>query len=299
LKHIVSVSLGSSRRDKSVTQEFLGEKFLIERIGVNGDTKAYTKKMIELDGQVDVFGLGGADFYVYAGDKQYTFKGIAKMVEPVKRTPIVDGSGLKNTLERETVQYLANEWLIDFAHSKTLLVSGVDRFGMAEALAETGGSVVYGDILFGLGLNIPLKSFAALKRAAGIVLPILVKLPLDWFYPTGEKQNVITPKWQSYYQWADIIAGDFLLIKRYMPEQLEGKIILTNTTTDDDAKELAKRGVKQLITTTPEFSGRSFGTNVMEAVLVALSGKAPKDLTPSDYLDLLKQLNWKPRIQNL
>ena len=84
-----------------------------------------------------------------------------------------------------------------------------------------------------------------------------------------------------------------------MPDDLKGKTILTNTITADDVSELKKRGVKLLITTTPELDGRSFGTNVMEGVLVALSGRKPSELTPGDYLKLLAQLNWQPRVEVL
>ena len=59
--------------------------------------------------------------------------------------------------------------------------------------------------------------------------------------------------------------------------------MLTNTLTARDAAELHDRGVAQLVTTTPDFEGRSFGTNVLEAALVALSGKAWADLSPADY----------------
>jgi hypothetical protein len=299
LKHIVSISLGSSRRNKSVKQEILGEEFQIERIGVDGDARAYTKKMIEFDGHIDVFGLGGADLYIYAGNKKYAFKDILKMVEPVKRTPIVDGSGLKNTLERETVNYLQQNGIVDFKNLNTVMVCGVDRFGMSEAIATLGGNIIFGDVIFGLGIDAPIRSFSSLHKAADIILPVLVNLPFQWFYPTGEKQNIIEPKWGKYYQWGDVIAGDFLLIRRYMPDNLKGKIILTNTTTAEDVEELKKRGVKMLITTTPEYQGRSFGTNVMEAVLVALSGKQPSEIDSKDYLNLLKQLSWKPRILEL
>ncbi|MDR3710732.1 MAG: hypothetical protein P4L33_20730 [Capsulimonadaceae bacterium] len=299
MKHIVSVSLGSSLRNKSVTETIFGEEFLIERFGVDGDMDAYRKKLIELDGRVDVFGLGGTDLYVYAGERRYTFKDIRKMVEPVRQTPIVDGSGLKNTLERETIVYLQNNGLVDFRSLKTLLVSGVDRFGMAEALAEQGGPVIYGDLMFAMGVDCPVKSIGALKSLAYVIMPIIVNLPFTWFYPTGDKQNSIEPKWQKYYKWADVIAGDFLLIRKYMPDDLTGKIILTNTTTAEDRVELRKRGVKSLITTTPEFDGRTFGTNVMEAVLVASSGKQPHELTPQDYLDRLRELGWQPGVKSL
>ncbi|HHY16813.1 MAG TPA: quinate 5-dehydrogenase, partial [Firmicutes bacterium] len=36
MKHVVSVSIGSSRRNKRTEQEFLGEKVVIERIGTDG-----------------------------------------------------------------------------------------------------------------------------------------------------------------------------------------------------------------------------------------------------------------------
>lgn len=298
MKHIVSVSLGSSRRDKTVTETILGEEFQIQRIGVNGDMDAYRKKLIELDGHADVFGLGGTDLYIYAGNKRYTFKDIRKMIEPARRTPVVDGSGLKNTLERETIHYLQNNGIVDFKNLKTLLVSGVDRFGMAEALNEQGGKVIYGDLMFAIGVDYPLRSLRSLAAFASVILPIIVNLPFTWFYPTGDKQNTIEPKWGKYYKWADVVAGDFLLIRRHMPDDLTGKIVLTNTTTADDKKELQKRGLKMLITTTPELEGRSFGTNVMEAVLVAVSGKKPSDLTPEDYMTRLRDLGWKPGIQS-
>ena len=82
-----------------------------------------------------------------------------------------------------------------------------------------------------------------------------------------------------------------------MPERLDGKIVLTNTTTEENQKELKERGVRLLITTTPVFDGRSFGTNVMEAMLVALNGG--KEMQPEEYLALLKKLDWKPNVLTL
>ena len=37
MKHILGISLGSARRDKSVQKEILGEQFLIERRGTEED----------------------------------------------------------------------------------------------------------------------------------------------------------------------------------------------------------------------------------------------------------------------
>jgi hypothetical protein len=168
---------------------------------------------------------------------------------------------------------------------------------MAEALIEQGGKLCFGDLMFGLGLPLAIHSPGTFKIVARTLLPIVVRMPLEQLYPTGEKQNSIEPRWRKWYAWADILAGDFLYIRRHMPESLVGKTILTNTTTEADLEELRKRGVKQLITTTPNFDGRSFGTNVMEAVLTALHGG--RSLTEAEYLETLEKLDWSPTVTTL
>ena len=81
-----------------------------------------------------------------------------------------------------------------------------------------------------------------------------------------------------------------------MPQELPGKVIITNTVTKDDLELLRERGVKILVTTTPEMQGRSFGTNVLEGVLITLLGKRADKVTPEDYSGLLDELQLKPRI---
>ncbi len=298
-KHVVSVSLGTSKRDKRAEVEFLGIPFLVERRGTDGSTTRYRELVSELDGKVDCFGVGGMDVYLYAGDRRYAFREPLLMMQTAKKTPWVDGSGLKHTLERETVAYLQDNGIVDFSTKSVLLVSAVDRFGMGEALAQRAKSVVYGDILFGIGLPVPIRSWSTVRWLGRVTLPIITKLPFQWFYPTGEKQEVNTPKFAKYFHQADVIAGDWHFIRRYMPERMDGKIVLTNSSRAAEVELLRSRGVKTLITTTPEIAGEAFATNVMEAVLVTLLGRRPDELTPQEYLGTLRQLGWKPGIKEL
>lgn len=298
MKRVVSISLGSSKRDHRVEAEFLGEKFSIERLGTDGDMEKAKAMIAELDGKVDAFGLGGTDLYIYAGNKRYTIREAAQIAKAAKITPIVDGSGLKNTLERNVIAYLKSELGMDFENTKVLLVCGMDRFGLAQALVESGARLTCGDLIFVLGLPIPLHSLKTLDLIARVAAPIICQLPFKYLYPTGKEQETINPRFGRYYEEAQIIAGDFHYIKKYMPERLEGKTIITNTVTSKDLELLRAKGVKRLITTTPELNGRSFGTNVMEAVLVALAGKRAEEMTPQDYSDLLNKIGFKPRIEN-
>jgi hypothetical protein len=296
MKHVVSVSLGSSQRDKTFETEILGLPFRIERVGVDGSLEKYAAKLEELDGKVDAIGIGGMDVYIHAGGKRYVLRDPAKLVSRLKQTPWVDGSGLKHTLERETVRRLQTSGVVNWSGTKVLMVSAVDRFGMAEALHEAGADLCVGDVMFILGLPVPLRTWRGFQRVALTVIPYVVKAPFKWLYPTGKKQESVRPKWPYWYRWAEVIAGDFLLIRRHMPDDLAGKIILTNTTTEADHAELKKRGVSKLITTTPVFDGRSFGTNVLEAVLIAAAERKPEDLTEADYLEMLKRLGWEPGV---
>lgn len=299
MKHVVSVSLGSSKRNHAVEASFLGETFKIERIGTDGDMDRAISLIKELDGKVDAFGMGGISLYIYAGDRKYVLRDARKLVEAAQKTPMVDGGGIKNVLERQCIEKVAERGIVDFKGKKVLMVCAVDRPGMAKGFVDQGCDMVYGDLIYSLGIPIRIRSLKTLEKLAYALAPILVNMPFDSLYPTGEKQEVIIPKFSKYYYEADIIAGDFLYIRRYLPDRLDGKIIVTNTTTAEDVELLKERGVKLLITTTPEMQGRSFGTNVIEAILVCLIGKPQKEITDEDYGRLLQQINFEPGVIHL
>jgi len=309
--HIVSVSLGSSHRDKTIETEFLGRRFLIQRLGTDGDMKRAGEMIAELDGHAAAIGLGGIDLYLTAGRRRWTIRDAARLAARAQTTPVVDGSGLKNTLERETVRYLDRAGLLQPADGsgrrpRVLVVSAVDRFGLAEAVVTAGAETCFGDLIFALQIPIAVRRLGTIRLIARLLLPVLSRLPFRMLYPTGEKQHETHSRGSSWFRWADIIAGDFHYIGCNLPapgpdnaDLLAGKMVITNTTTEEDVARLRALGLATLVTTTPRMQGRSPGTNVMEGVLVALSGKRPEALTEQDYLDLLEQLQWKPEVERL
>jgi len=299
MKRVVSVSLGTSKRDKHEEVTILGESFLIERIGMDGDLEAFGNKFAELDGKVDALGVGGADIYLVVGEKKYAVKQILALASRAKTTPIVDGSGLKHTLERTAIARLQRDGIIDFTKSKVLLVSAVDRFGMAQGLVDQKASIVFGDFLFGLGLPMPIRKYSNVKLLGNLLLPVITNLPFKWFYPTGEKQEKRTPKFPKYFLEADVICGDWHYIHKFMPDQLKGKTIITQTLRKADLEFLTKAGVWRAITTTPVVNGEPFATTVMEGVIVALLQKRPDQINESEYLEMLSRLDWKPTVIEL
>lgn len=295
---VVSISLGSSERNATAELELAGKKFIVERIGTDGNLRKAKELLQSMDGEAAAFGLGGTDLYVYAGNNRYTFKESADLIADVHKTPVLDGSGLKNSLERKVINELVKSGLVPLKGTKVLLVCGVDRFGMAEALLENGAELTLGDLIFSLNINKPLHSLKALGFWAKILAPFITRLPVSWFYPMGEDQEKRVVRHPEYFKENEIIAGDFHYIKKFMPEQLPGKIIITNTVTTADREMLRKAGVKLLITTTPSLNGRSFGTNVMEALLVALNNSKAA-LSAEKYLELLERYHIEASVESL
>ncbi len=300
MKRAVSISIGSSKRDKAVEISLLGEKVSIERIGTDGDMEAAALKYKELDGVVDAFGVGGADLGLMVDNKWYPLYSVRPMIRYVKKTPIVDGVGLKNTLENKSASLLASK-IGDYINQKgktVFVVSGADRWGMTSSFLDAGYKCTFGDLMFGLSIPVALRTGKQLKTLASLLMPLAGRLPFSWVYPTGEKQEVRVPKYQKFYQEATVVAGDCHYIKRHMPDDMQGKVIVTNTTTPEDVALFKQCGIKYLVTTTPVLDGRSFGTNMMEAALIAVSGKG-RVLTHDEYNEMLTKLNFEPQLQQL
>ncbi len=298
MKRAISISLGSSKRNKSVEIELLGESIQIERIGTDGDMEKAAQLFKEMDGKVEAFGLGGTDLGVSVAGKHYPLHSVKPMFRFIEKTPLVDGAGLKHTLEKGVLKYFMEKHPNHIKEKNSFVTSALDRWGLAKSFLDEGFKTRFGDLMFALGIPIPVKSEAGIKILAALIMPIAGRLPFEWIYPTGEKQDVREPKYEKHYHWAAVIAGDCHYVKRHIPDDMEGKVIITNTTTPEDLELFRSVGIKYLVTSTPVLDGRSFGTNMMEAALVAIAGKG-RALNQDELTVLLIKLDFNPHIQEL
>lgn len=295
MKRAVSVSLGSSVRDKQVVVNFGGQPLSVERIGTDGDMERARHLFTELDGKVDALGVGGVDLYIRLGRREYPLHAALKLVAGVRQTPVVDGRGLKHTLERRVFQ-LAAPALGETPHFRRAFVPvAVDRLGLAHAVSEVAEEVVFGDLMVALGIPIPIRGLRRYYRVARVMLPFVSHFPMSLlFYGSGGAES--EPKYTRYWQESDLLAGDFLFMRKYLPEDLAGKTLITNTTTAENVEFLRARGVRLMITTTPRYEGRSFGTNMLEAALTAYAGKG-RPLTDDELNGLIDELDLRPSVE--
>lgn len=236
MKKILSISVGSSSRDHTTRHVFLGQECELSRQGTDGDFEKAVQRYADMDGKVDAFGVGGVEFFLRVGRKRYYFRDVRRIRRAVKVTKIGDGNGVKGLLERRAFQALEKH--LNEKENKTLkgmpalLTTAVDRYGMGEAMVDAGLDMTYGDLMFALGIPLAVRKLSTVRLMAAVLLPVITNLPYAWFYALGSEQDKPPqPKWGKYYQQAQVLGGDFIQIRQYMPDDLTGKIIVTNTTT--------------------------------------------------------------------
>jgi hypothetical protein len=298
MKRVISISLGSSSRDKTVQFKLGDQSINVERIGCDGDEQKARALFAELDGNVDAFGVGGVELYIRVLDKNYPLRSGINLVKEVKQTPCTDGRGIKMAIESNIFQYAEPYFQQPISPRKAMMPLAADRYGMAASLDRAGFDLVFCDLIFGLGLPLPVKGLARLRFLASIIIPVAGLMPISMMYPTGQDQDEVVPKYEKWFNYGPVIAGDFQYIRRNMPDDLSGKIIITNTTTANDVDMLQTRGVSYLVTSTPRIDGRSFGTNVLEAALIAYAGQG-RELTDAELSALIDELKLQPNVQKL
>ena len=148
MKRVVSVSLGSPRRNQDLELEVSGSRLMVQRVGAGGNLEYMAQILKDLDGKVDALGLGGINLTLRAGRRRYLLRDGVRLAAQVRATPLVDGSGFKDTVERDLVLYLQEKLGWPRRGQVVLMVSALDRYGLAEALELAGCRLIIGDALF-------------------------------------------------------------------------------------------------------------------------------------------------------
>ena len=197
MKRAVSVSLGSSKRNKKVIITFDDVPIEVERIGTDGDPKKARQLFAELDGKVDALGVGGVELYLRLGDREYPLRSGIGLIRDVHKTPAVDGRGLKHTLERRVFELAASELGGMPHYRRAFFTLGVDRFGMAQAVSEVADEVIFGDLMFVWGFRRPSKGWTICDGSGGYCCRLWGNCLYRWFIPRAKNKKRLSPNMKS------------------------------------------------------------------------------------------------------
>jgi hypothetical protein len=193
---------------------------------------------------VDAIGLGGLDLFLQWMGRRYYFREARYIAAAAKRTPVVCGAGLKDTLERRAVAML--DRAVGWRGRRVLLTLAVDRFGMAEALVEHGAEVRFGDLMFASGPAVADPLDAGPRPRGADLAPAADEAAVSWLYPDrGQPEQA---RHDRPLRRALPLGGGRGRRLAHDPalraRRLDGMTILTNTTTKADVAFLAAAGAE-------------------------------------------------------
>jgi predicted amino acid dehydrogenase len=305
VKRIISISLGSSRRDYRTQTTVHGQPIVIERFGTNRNVAHATELVQAYDGTVDAISLTGLTPVFHIGNVRYLHCKAIHVAAQACTTPVLDGRKLKATLERWTVKRAADIVPGLFRSRRVLFLSGIDRYPLAQAIAAHTSHLRFADPLVQMGVPYlpPLRSLKQLERYVSAMLPLTAFPSYRMLHRLVQRRRKEprshNPHLEKLFNWAHIIVGDYETIYRFAPDDLRGRTIITDDPAPAEIDELRERGVTTLVTMTPPLPGeRPFvSTDVLEALVTVALGKGEPD--EAEVLDFISRNRWEPTVQHL
>ena len=301
MKQILIIHLNDDSNLETIT--FLGQEIEILRVGCNGDTGFARQLISDYDGRVEAIGLEGLPAALELGAQRrahvegQTLAGIAQV------TPLVDGRGIRAGLERWGIILADRAEPGIFSEKRVLMAPGLNHKGLAQALGRHSSTIRYADpvLYFALPYFPGVGSKFTLQQAAGPTLEQLKDAPFRRITPQPGDPG--TARNEDPFTWADVIAGDIGAIRRYAPATLRHNTVVVEWATEEDLKDLSRRGAAIAITIMPSLTEKGglgrWSAATVEATLVALRADPLTPLTENTYLDLLADIEWTPAIRYL
>jgi len=302
MKRVVSISLGSAQRDYHITVQVLGQHVEVRRIGTNGDVARAMALVREFDGKVDAIGLGGLTPVFRIGRARYPHQEAIHIAAQAQRTPVVDGGVVKATLERWAIAQAVQQIPALLRYKRVLITSGIERYQLAAAISQYEPELRFADPIIHAGIPFlpPPRSIEQLELYAATALPILALLPYRFLHPVALGQEGFDGRAVELFRWADVIAGDFAFIRRFAPNDLTRKTIITDDPSPAEIEDLRRRGVTTLVTMTPPLNEQRpfLAADVLEAIITAIT-ESPRQPGDGEVIDFITAAGWGPTVQDL
>jgi len=303
VKQVISISLGASKDDYEFETEFLGQQFIVRRLGTDGSREKAAEKLLEYDKEADAIGIGGIKFPHAIASKFLTRKHDDKIDALGKRiqTPVTTGSALREVSFEWSLRFVDHKFGDYFKNAKVLFLSGMASYNIARVMAEYTDNVTFADPVIENGISKLIHSITGLERYAKGTHEVL-----GWL-PGKQLTSSVVPlkKWNHYIlskamQKASIIVVPYHNFYEYLKhtsiEELGGKTIITATAYDDRVEFLKARGVDVIIDTTPKILERVVAPNVIEALILAALEKKSDMIHPDDLLEIISLQKMDPRL---
>ena len=282
MKQVVGISLGSSREDFELRTRFLGQRVVLRRIGANGSRSRARALLAQWRGRADAVGLG------------FEPEGVR---EPPAAAgcPVTGGRRLGDILQEWALRDVQQRLGSYFTNARVLFLSGRAHYKLALAMAEYTPNLEFADPLLELGVPKLLGSLDALE-----LYSTGAHWALDWapeaLRPGRLGRRLTRFVLRRALQEATVLVAPVHELDRLGIEELAGKTVVTSTVSRRRVADLKDKGVHMVVDGAPLVAGRVVGPALLDALIMATTGKGPGELLEDDYLEIIGSQGLEPRI---
>ncbi|MGM0454443.1 MAG: dehydrogenase [Thermodesulfobacteriota bacterium] len=303
MKRVIAISLGSSRYNYEFETEFLGQDFLVKRIGADGDINKAESLLKYWDERGDAIGIGSVRMPYAIGPGRMTdprYRRIRKISKHLK-TPVTLGASLRKVSFEWSIRHLQYKLGGFFTNARVLVLSGMMDYNLARILSEFTDNISFADPIIEHGIPKFLYSLKDLERYARGVHEVLNYTPgkrlatstmpvRQWnqyiLRKAMQKNTMIMVPYHDFYDYMGV-AG---------LEELGGKTVISATVYDERTEFLKNRGVDMIVDNTPLLLSRVVGVNVLEAMIIAALDKPRAEITDDELMEIISDQYLEPRI---
>ena len=295
MKTVISISMGSSKQDFEFTTRFLGQQLSVRRLGTDGSAAKAIKLLKHWEKQADAIGLGLAKERYSVGSLRFVDKESERLKAMVTSVPVTTGGRLGEIFQEWAVRHTQNELGGHFNNAHVLFFSGMTQYKLAMSMSEYTENMQFADPLLQLGVPKLLTSLDALSLYTSGAHCVS-----DWT-PPGLAAPEVLKDWARFVlrkalHKASVVVAPVHELDPFGLEELAGKTIITSSVNDERIAQFRDKGVNMVIDGSPFMFGHVLPPNLLDAMIVAATGKRPDDILEDDYLEIVTDLQMEPRI---
>jgi predicted amino acid dehydrogenase len=295
MKDVISISLGASSQDFAFTTTFLGRRLRVRRLGTDGSTARALKLVRQWDASAAAIGLGLVKDSRRLGAPEHDERAGQRLRQAARRAPVTTGAQLADIFLEWAVRHAQSELGHYFDNASVLFFSGLAQHKLATTMAEYTPNLRFADPVLQLGVPKLLTSLDALALYASGAHHVS-----DWVPPQLVPHALLT-RWS---QWvlrkamhkATVVVAPVHELDRFGLEELAGKTLVTATVNDKRIAQFRDKGVHLVIDGSPVMQGHVLAPELLDAMILAATGKAPHEVLEDDYLEIIAGLQSKPRL---
>ncbi len=295
MKKVVTVTLGSSKKDFEFKTKFLGQEFSVRRFGADKDSTKAWEMLRRQQANADVIALSDMPDHYHVGLRTIINKKSQHLLQVVTRVPVTTGASLRRLLQVRAVRHVQKELGNYFNNNLVLFLSGMRNYDMAVALSDYTRNLSFADPVFHAASPVLLGSLDQLELFAKGKELLPEGLPGDFLKGVlGTLKNKIVA---NAVDKSQVIVGTFREIQAVASgRNLEGKTLITSAVDDEAFAFFAKHKVNLAVDVTPKLFDQVVGISTITAMILAATGKAESELTDHDFEEILHELDIKPRL---